>query len=383
MTERPPAADMRAEDREDVVLDSSNVARPAGTHGHPGTVAVPGEPEGPIGSPELAEPDHPDQLALAHEAGVEPKARSQWAYARIRFFRHKLAVISLVILVAIGLVAIFAKQVAPYGPEHIPITDPEAIINNPNLIAETLNRPPQLEGKHFFGTDNLGRDYLSRVIFGLRTSLWVALFVALLSTVIGTAVGAVAGYYGGVTDNLLMRFTDLILTLPGLAVLLVAAAYVGQDDSQVGPIVISQTIKVGLILAFLFWTALARIVRGTFLSLREKEYVEAAKASGASDARIIMRHMLPNSLGPIIVNMTLVIAVAILVEAALSFLGFGIQPPKPALGSLIAQGQAEGVATWWLVTFPGLVIVLIALCINFVGDGLRDALDPTQRRVRA
>jgi peptide/nickel transport system permease protein len=374
---------MRAEDREDVVLDSSNVARPAGTHGHPGAVAVSGEPEGPIGSPELAEPDHPDQLTLGPEAGVEPKARSQWAYARIRFFRHKLAVVSLFILIAIGLVAIFAKQVAPYGPEYIPITDPEAIINNPNLIAETLNRPPQLEGKHFFGTDNLGRDYLSRVIFGLRTSLWVALFVALLSTVIGTAIGAVAGYYGGVTDNLLMRFTDLILTIPGLAFLLVAAAYIGQDDSQVGPFVIPQSMKIGLILAFLFWTALARIVRGTFLSLREKEYVEAAKASGASDARIIMRHMLPNSLGPIIVNMTLVIAVAILVEAALSFLGFGIQPPKPALGSLIAQGQAEGVATWWLVTFPGLVIVLIALCINFVGDGLRDALDPTQRRVRA
>jgi peptide/nickel transport system permease protein len=370
---------MRAEDREDVVLDSSNVARPATAHGHPGPVALSGEPAGPIGAPELAEPD---QMTLA-EAGVEPKARSQWAYARIRFFRHKLAVVSLVILVAIGLVAIFAKQVAPYGPEYIPITDPEAIINNPNLIAETLNRPPQLEGKHFFGTDNLGRDYLSRVIFGLRTSLWVALFVAIVSTAIGTAIGAVAGYYGGTTDNLLMRFTDLILTIPGLALLLVASAYLGQGDSEVGPIVIPQGIKVGFILAFLLWTALARIVRGTFLSLREKEFVEAAKASGASDARIIMRHMLPNSLGPIIVNMTLVIAIAILLEAALSFLGFGIQPPKPALGSLIAQGQAEGVATWWLVTFPGLVIVIIALAVNFIGDGLRDALDPTQRRLRA
>ncbi len=279
-------------------------------------------------------------------------------------------------------VALFAAQVAPYGYDEIPFTDPLKLIENPNLVAESINQPPTTRDWHLFGTDNVGRDYLSRVIFGLRTSLWVAVFVALLSTVSAPLVGAVAGYYGGSTDNLLMRFTDLILTMPGLAVLLTAAAFLGQDDSEVFGIPLSQTIKIGLILAFLFWTVLARIVRGTFLSLREKEYVEAAKASGASDARIIVRHMLPNSLGPIIVNMTLVIATAILVEAALSFLGFGIQPPKPALGSLIAQGQAEGFETWWLVTFPGLVIVIVALCINFVGDGLRDALDPTQRRVR-
>ncbi len=380
MTERQPPSDMRPQDRDNVVLSSSNVARPAGAHGHTGPLAVPGEPEGPIGTPDVTTAD--TELAIAHESGVEPKARSQWAYARIRFFRHKLAVGSLCILTAISLIALFASQVAPYGYDEIPFTDPLKLIENPNLVAESINQPPTTRDWHLFGTDNVGRDYLSRVIFGLRTSLWVAVFVALLSTVLGTFVGAVAGYYGGSTDNLLMRFTDLILTLPGLAVLLTAAAFLGQDDSEVFGIPLSQTIKVGLILAFLFWTVLARIVRGTFLSLREKEYVEAAKASGASDARIILRHMLPNTLGPIIVNMTLVIATAILVEAALSFLGFGIQPPKPALGSLIAQGQAEGFETWWLVTFPGIVIVIVALCINFVGDGLRDALDPTQRRVR-
>ena len=197
--------------------------------------------------------------------------------------------------------------------------------------------------------------------------------VAGLSTVIGTAIGAIAGYFGGWGDNLLMRITDLFLTLPTLAVLLVAAAYLGQGDP----------LRVAIILALLFWTPLARIVRGIFLSLREKEYVEAAKALGSPDRRIIIRHMLPNTLGPIIVNATLLIAAAILVEAALSFLGFGIQPPTPALGKLIADGQSEGLKLWWLVTFPGLVIVLIALCINFIGDGLRDALDPTQRRVRA
>jgi len=306
---------------------------------------------------------------LAYESGVEIKARSQWAYARMRFFRHRLAVASLVVLAGFALVAIFANRVAPYGYDE----------QNYSIIA----KGPTFQHGHIFGTDLLGRDYLSRVIYGIRTSLWVAFFVAALSTLIGTALGSVAGYYGGQTDNLLMRFTDLILTLPGLAVLLVAAAYLGQSDSQVGPVTLSQPVKVALILAFLFWTGLARIVRGVFLSLREKEFVEAAKAAGASDRRIIFRHILPNCVGPIAVTMTLIVALAILTEAALSFLGFGIQPPHPALGSLIADGETNGFDTWWLVTFPGLVIVLIALCVNFVGDGLRDALDPTQRRMRA
>jgi peptide/nickel transport system permease protein len=306
-------------------------------------------------------------LDLAYESGVEVKARSQWAYARMRFLRHRLAVASLVVLLGISFVAIFASRVAPYGYDELDLFH----------IAESPSRG------HVFGTDLLGRDYLSRVIFGLQTSLWVAFFVAALSTAIGTTIGAIAGYYGGRTDNLLMRFTDLMLVLPGLAVLLVAAAYLGQNDSHVGPFTISQPIKVGLILAFLFWTGLARIIRGVFLSLREKEFVEAARAAGASDMRIIFRHILPNCVGPIAVTMTLFVALAILTEAALSFLGFGIQPPHPALGSLIADGETNGFDTWWLVTFPGLVIVLVALCVNFIGDGLRDALDPTQRRTRS
>jgi peptide/nickel transport system permease protein len=353
MTDRMSAADKRAQDREEVSL-TGTVSRPAAARAGAGAVALPEEPSG-------ASVD----LTLSYESGVELKARSQWAYARIRFFRHRLAVVSLVVLILISLVAIFAEQVAPYGYDELDLN---------NIAA-----PPTLEDGHWFGTDLLGRDYLSRVIFGVRTSLWVAVFVAVLSTVIGTVFGAVAGYYGGTVDNLLMRFTDLILTLPGLAVLLTAAAYLGSSDSQFGPITLTQPIKVGLILAFLFWTGLARIVRGVFLSLREKEFVEAAKASGAGDLRIMMRHILPNCVGPIVVTMTLIIATAILVEAALSFLGFGIQPPNPALGSLIADGQVQGFETWWLVTFPGVVIVLIALSVNFIGDGLRDALDPTQR----
>jgi ABC-type dipeptide/oligopeptide/nickel transport system permease subunit len=316
---------------------------------------------------------------LAYESGVEVKARSQWQYVRMRFFRHKAAVAGLIVLILFALVAIFAKQLAPYGYDEI---------NLETIDPETgLALSPRLDDWHIFGTDQLGRDYLSRIIYGIRTSLWVAVFVALLSTAIGTLVGAVSGYYGGTTDNILMRFTDLLLTLPGLAVLLTAAVYLGSNDSEVslGPIsvTISQPMKIGLILAFLFWVGLARIVRGLFLSLREKEFVEAAKAAGASDMRIIARHILPNCVGPIVVFTTLIVAAAILTEAALSFIGYGIQPPTAALGKLIVDGQSEGFTLWWLVVFPGLIITVIALAINFVGDGLRDALDPTQRRVRS
>jgi len=295
---------------------------------------------------------------LSHESGLELKARSQWAYARIRFFRHKLAVASLFVLILVTLVAIFAGQIAPYGYDEFDF--------------ENIVTPPTTEGWHLFGTDQLGRDYLSRVIFGLRTSLWVAFLVASIATVLGTIVGSVAGYYGGIIDNILMRLVDLILVVPFLAVLLVLSAYLGQG----------KPIRVGIIVALLIWVGLARIVRGVFLSLREKEFVEAARAAGAGDMRIMFRHMLPSTVGPIVVTMTLLIATAILLEAALSFLGFGVQPPTPALGKLIGEGAGEGFSSWWLVTFPGIVIVTIALAVNFIGDGLRDALDP-QQRVRA
>ena len=321
-----------------------------------------GQPPPPTreaGGVAVAEPERPESTEqLVYETGVAFKARSQWAYAGRRFLRHRLAMGSLLVLIGVAIAAIFADRIAKYGYEEI------------NLFAG--GQAPAMEGSHYFGTDPLGRDYFSRVLYGIRTSLRVALIVSLLSTVIGTVVGAIAGYFGGWLDNVLMRFTDLVLTLPFLAVLLTASATLGEGSQY----------RVAVILALLFWTTLARVVRGSFLSLREKEYVEAAKASGSGDARIIFRHMLPNAMGPIIVNATLVVAIAILIEATLSFLGFGVQPPTPALGKLISEGQGEMIEQWWLVTFPGLTIVLIVLCINFVGDGLRDALDPTQRRVR-
>jgi ABC-type dipeptide/oligopeptide/nickel transport system permease subunit len=295
-------------------------------------------------------------------AGLDLKVRSQWSYARMRFFRHRLAMAGLIGLVIIFGAGILAGQIAPYGYAEI---DLNHILAGPSHA-------------HYFGTDALGRDQYTRVLWGIRTSMEVGVFVALLSTFAGLVVGAIAGYYGGWLDNLLMRVTDLVLTLPLLAVLLTATALLGQGSQW----------RVSLILVFFFWTGIARVVRGVYLSLREKEYVEAAKASGAGDARLMFRHILPNTLGPIVVNATLAVGTAILVEAALSFLGFGIKPPTPSLGVLINDAQANptsftGQTTWWLTIFPGLTIVLIVLCINFVGDGLRDALDPTQRRMRA
>ncbi len=292
------------------------------------------------------------------EAGLEIKARSQWSYARRRFIRHRLAMAGLIGLVIIFGAGVFANFIAPYSYSEIDLNN---ILHGPTTTAH-----------HYFGTDEIGRDYFSRVIWGIRTSEEVGVFVAIVSSLIGLVIGAISGYYGGWIDNMLMRLTDLVLTLPALAILLTAAALLGQGNQW----------RVSIILALFFWTGLARVVRGVFLSLREKEYVEAAKAAGAADARIMFRHILPNTLGPIIVNGTIAVAAAIITEAALSFLGFGIQPPTPSLGVLVASGETNP-QQWWLTVFPGLTIVAIVLCVNFMGDGLRDALDPTQRRIRA
>jgi peptide/nickel transport system permease protein len=304
---------------------------------------------GPIQNLEVAESEY--------EAGLELTARSQWWYARHRFFRHRLAMASLIVLFIIFTAGAFAKELAPYPRDAL----------NVNALAVGPST------SHFFGTDQLGRDYFSRTLHGIQTTAKVSLLVGLLATFIGVIIGAFAGYFGGWIDNGLMRMTDLFLIVPALAVLLVAAKYLGHGSAY----------RIALILAFLLWTNVARIVRGSFLSLKEKEYVEAAKASGSGDVRIMFRHILPNTIGPIVVAATLLVGTAILIESVISFLGFGIQPPQPSLGSLIADGQAAGLSLWWLVTFPGLTIVLIILCVNFIGDGLRDALDPTQRRVRA
>jgi peptide/nickel transport system permease protein len=268
-----------------------------------------------------------------------------------RFFRHKLAVASLIVLFLLYLLAILAPFVTPYYFDAIDL--------------KNSNNPPSPE--HIMGTDELGRDELTRIIYGGRISLMVGTVVALMASMIGTLIGVLAGYYGRVLDNILMRFTDLILSLPLLPLLIVVAAVRG--PGMVGIIVI---------LAILTWTYVARLVRASFLSIREEDYVQAARAVGASDARIIFRHMLPNAVAPIIVNTTLMVGTAILIESVLSYLGFGIQPPTPSWGNMLYNAKTTMRLYPWLTYFPGLMIVITVLCFNFVGDGLRDALDPKQ-----
>lgn len=275
-----------------------------------------------------------------------------------RFLRHRPAMVSLGFLIVLAVAAFNADLVAPYAYDEINVS--------------MRGTRPTLEDWHLFGTDQVGRDYFSRVLYGTRTSFQVAGIVAGLSTLIGVVVGALAGYYRGWVDAVLMRLTDLVLILPALAVLLVASTYLGSG----------RPLRIAVILAALLWVTLARVVRGVFLSLREQAFVEAARAAGASDVRIVIRHMLPSAAGPIVVNLTLVLAAAIIIESTLAFLGLGVQPPVPALGRLINDGRNYMQTQWWLMLMPLMTLVAICLAVNFVGDGLRDALDPSARRRR-
>jgi peptide/nickel transport system permease protein len=284
----------------------------------------------------------------------ETAALSTRQLAWRKFRRHKMAIIACFVLAILGLAAIFAPLITKYS------------YFGQDLV-HTLQSPRH---GHWFGTDGLGRDEFTRVIYGGRISLMVGLTVAVSAGVIGGTLGSLAGYYGGWLDNLLMRVTDLFLSLPFLVVLLMFSKFLG-----------GSVLDIIIILSLFFWMYDARIVRGVFLSLKEKEYVEAARASGASNKRIIFYHMLPNVMGPIIVNVTLGVAAAILTESALSFLGFGVLPPTPTWGNMLDDAQGFTVTAPWLVWFPGLAILVTVLAVNFLGDGLRDALDPHQKLV--
>ncbi len=281
-------------------------------------------------------------------------ARSQTRLIARRFLRHRMAVVSLVVFVAVVLFAFVGPLLWHY--EYSQITPDESM-------------PPS--AKHPFGTDTVGHDELALVMRGTQRSIEIALLVTVFSTLVGTVWGSVAGYYRGVADMVMMRVSDLILTLPFIAV----AAVLGHNVSGTWWLV-------AVVISALQWAYVSRVVRGVVLSLREKEFVEAARALGASDARIIFRHLVPNALGAIIVNATILVALAILLETALSFLGFGVQPPDTSLGLLVQQAQTAVSTRPWLFYFPGLFIILIALSVNFIGDGLRDAFDPQQQKVR-
>jgi peptide/nickel transport system permease protein len=337
-----------------------------------------GPPVAAAGDPVDPEAHYAELLqdeAAAEEVGSEVGSvppRSQWQLFRRRFFRHKLAMFGLVLLVLLCLAIFLADLWVPQDPGE----------------QDILTGVQAPGSEHWFGTDTIGRDYFARVIFAGQISLKIGLAVAFISTLIGTVTGALAGFFGRWVDQLLMRITDLFLIVPGIAVLAVGLKFATSPENPVGRFVTGDGGEprfgtdsiIIFVLAILGWMPIARVVRGQVLSVKEKEFVEAARAVGASNVRIITRHLLPNCIGPIVVNATLSIAVAIVAESTLSFLGFGVQPPETSWGVMLNAAKSNFAFDEHLLYFPGLFILLTVLSVNFLGDGLRDAFDPQSRR---
>ncbi len=267
-----------------------------------------------------------------------------------RFRRHRLAVVGAAILGFLALCCFAAPIIAPYPKDQ----------------QDLLLGPTPPSAAHWLGTDELGRDYLTEILYAGQVSLLLAISVAILATAIGVIVGAVAGYEGGWVDDLFMRVTDLFLIVPAIAILALALEGLGRN-----------LVSIVLVLALIGWTYMARIVRGQVVSLRERDFIDAARVIGATKAQILARHVLPNLGGVIAVNMAIAVAGAILIESTLSFLGFGVQPPQTSWGNMLSQASGLiGTSKVYLLYFPGLFILVTVLAVNFVGDGLRDALDP-------
>ncbi len=269
-----------------------------------------------------------------------------------RLLRNHMAVAGLILVLGLFAVALLAPWLAPYDPNFIDLRQ--------------VLMPPS--PAHLLGTDTLGRDVLSRIIFGARISLLVGFVAVGIATLIGVLVGALAGYYGGVADALLMRLVDLMLCFPTLFLILAVIAVLG-------PSIWNIMVVIGVT----GWMGVARLVRAEFLSLREREFVMAARALGASDTRLIWRHLLPNALTPVMVSATLGVAGAILTESALSFLGLGVQPPTSSWGNILTMGKDNIEIAWWLSVFPGLAILVTVMSYNLLGEGIREAIDPRLR----
>jgi peptide/nickel transport system permease protein len=266
-----------------------------------------------------------------------------------RFLAHRLAVASVAVLVLLLLLVVAGPALSPYDPEHT------------HLDVRYL--PPSRA--HPMGTDSLGRDLLTRIMFGGRVSLTVGVLAMAVAITLGVLVGGLAGYYGGAIDGLLMRFVDMMLSFPRLFLLILFSVFFG-----------GRFLTIVLLLGGLSWMGVSRLIRASFLSLKERPFVEAARALAVSNFMIMWRHLLPNALAPIIVAATLGVATAIIAESTLSFLGLGIQPPTPSWGNMLKDAQSDMTIAPWTAVFPGLAIFLTVVAINFVGDGLRDALDP-------
>lgn len=269
-----------------------------------------------------------------------------------RFSRHKAAVASLALFLFVGVACGLAPLIAPYPFDGIDL--------------DSVKQPPSFA--HWMGTDDLGRDVLTRMLFGGRVSILIGILAAVVGTLLGTSIGAAAGYYGGAIDNILMRITDVAYAIPTLPLLIILSAY-----SR------AALVSMVLIIGLLSWMTTARVVRSQVLSIKEMDYVEAARSMGATNLRILARHIVPNALGPILVGATLGVGNAIMIESSLSFLGLGVQPPTPTWGNMLMDSQATMATKPWLTFFPGLAILAIVLAVNFMGDALRDALDPGVR----
>lgn len=290
-----------------------------------------------------------------YDAGAPPVAhRSRLRATAETILRNRLAVTGLVVLATLIVLALFADRVAPFGINEVD-------------VANRLTAPSR---DYLFGTDELGRDVFSRVVVASRVSLQVGFIAVGIALAAGVPIGLIAGYYGGGVDSILMRLMDILFSIPAivLAIAILAA---------LGPGIINAMIAIGIVYTPIF----ARITRGSVLALREAVFVRAARSLGATDGRILRTHILPNVIAPIIVQTSLSLAFAILAEAALSFLGLGIQPPDPAWGRMLAEGRSFFTQAPWMAIFPGIAILVTVMAFNFVGDGLRDALDPQQRSV--
>ncbi|MFB8145118.1 ABC transporter permease [Microbacterium sp. NPDC056003] len=324
------------------------------------------------------------------EQSIEQKAvagLSQGALVRRRFFRHAGAMIALVVLVLVIILAFTSVGTVIGGTGKLQASGDGTLDINGFRIPgwwpldwwtsypvvnggqPTLTLWPFALGEHPFGQDTLGKDIFAQVMRGTQQSLTVMFLVGIVSLILGVLFGALSGYFRGWTDSLIMRFTDVIIIIP----IIVIGSIIGK---MLGG---SSAVVFGIFLGVLSWTGLARLVRGDFLALREREFVDAARVAGAGNGRIIFRHILPNAVGIIIVNTTLLMSAAVLTEAALSFIGFGITAPDVSLGQIISEYREAFRTRPWLFWWPGLFIVILALCINFIGDGLRDAFDPRQQ----
>ncbi len=295
-----------------------------------------------------------DKLAGMPET-IEIKGRSLWEDARRRLFNNKAAVLSLIILGIITSLAIMAPALSPW-----PYDDPDWEYDFPG--------PPNMENKHWFGTDGNGRDLFVRTLYGARISLMVGILATTVSLFIGVSYGATAGFIGGRVDNVMMRFVDVMYSLPFMFFVILLMVFFGRN-----------IFLIFVALGAVEWLTMARIVRGQTLSVKKKEFIEAAYAMGIRKRVIIFRHIIPNVLGPVIVYMTLTIPQVILTESFLSFLGLGVQEPLTSWGVLISEGAKQMESAPWMLVFPALFLGITLFCFNFIGDGLRDALDPKDR----